>query len=584
MSPLRALREMVRQSPGLYARDAVLQVFRSGLPLLPALVVREVLDRVSAGRHLDTAMWLLLGLLFGAIAGRVTALLLCVGTDATVSASGQGLLMRNGLRAVLARPGALGLGRSSGDMVSRLTGDTAAVPDMMVSSLIVLGSMVQALVALVVMLTISPLITAVAIVPLLGAGVLINLTSRQIKRYHSQTRDAAAEVSSYLREMFTAVQPIQLANAEGRVGDRLRIVNESRRRADLRSKVFTVLFLSSVWNTALGLGTGVVLLLAAQDFRTGSFTAGDLALFVAYLGWIAEFTTLFSQNLAEYKQATVSLERLAEAVPGGADLSAVVRPAGGPLTDEPVGPPGPLRTLSVRDLSYRYPDSGRGVDGVDLTIDRGSFVVVTGPVGAGKTTLLRALLGLLPAQRGEIRWNGEPVEDPAAFFVPPRSAYTPQVPHLVSESVGDNIRSGLVVPPERMSAAIRQAVLDRDLPALDDGLDTLVGPRGTRLSGGQAQRVAAARMFVREADLLVLDDVSSALDGDTERQLWRRLGAASGVTCLVVSHRPAALERADRILVLADGRVAADGTLPELLTTSPHLRAIWDGTGDLDGR
>jgi ABC-type multidrug transport system fused ATPase/permease subunit len=385
-------------------------------------------------------------------------------------------------------------------------------------------------------------------------------------------------VTGFIGEAFAGVQTIKLAAAEELMHDRLRQLNQTRHRAALADTALTEV-LKGVNRNMSTITIAIVLLAGAGSISAGELSIGQLTIFLTYLPRLTDYLAFVGDIIAQHRRAGVAFERMRDLSVDAPDLALLDRtPVSleGDLPEITLPDIGidPLLRLEVRGLNHWFPDGEEGLEGVDLVVNRGSFTVVTGKIGSGKSTLVRALLGLVPAQ-GEVYWNGELVEDRASFFVPPRSAYTAQVPRLFSESLADNITLGQHGATERLSDAVKLAVLDPDLERMEKGIDTMVGARGVKLSGGQVQRSAAARMLATEAELLVFDDLSSALDLHTETELWSRLRRRREVTCIVVSHRRAALERADQILLMDRGRVADRGTLGELLQRSDLMRSLW---------
>jgi ABC-type multidrug transport system fused ATPase/permease subunit len=397
---------------------------------------------------------------------------------------------------------------------------------------------------------------------MLLSGLAATLFAPRLEGAARRTVAAKAAFATALVSSLSAARTVKLAAATRPVLahlTRLDAVRSERQRREIVVQAWA--------RSTPSIASGLLPAGAWALYLSGGLSSAATLVAVTTLGaasWFAWTTAALISQLPSarvWTRRTTAMSGIAaySAPVPGVDLSAGTAPA-------PVAAPRhPLRRLELVGFTAVHEDGTMGVRDIDLTVERGQLVLVLGPVGSGKSSLLRALAGIVH-HTGALRWNGQPVTEPELFLRPNQVGYVAQLPRVLSGTIADNIRLGHDVDA---AAAVSTAQLERDLSS-GGGLGLLIGHKGTRLSGGQLQRLALARALAPQTELLIADDVSSALDVTTELELWQAL-RKHRVTVVGSTSKRAALAQADRVVVLLGGVAVATGTWRELADSWGHL-------------
>jgi ATP-binding cassette subfamily B protein len=451
-----------------------------------------------------------------------------------------------------------------GDLISRLSNDITQLRVFYAFAVLQVANLTFIFVFTISkMLSVHVTLTLLCLLPILLMGALTRYILPMIHQFSRQNLDALGRLTSKVTESFVNIHIIQQSGAEPAFLERINKENEEVYATNMKMVTVRTLFFSLLSSLA-SLAQIAVLLYGGQQIIAGHLTVGDILAFNLYLGYLAFPFMSLGMVISIYKRAKTALERVAifeeshpeKAIGDGAPKigDGASAPSPYPLAPSPRSsvPYPPL--LHIKDLSYVFPGGKVPVlNHVNLSITAGEKVGIYGSVGSGKSVLFALITRIYDPEPGTIFFKGKDVLAYDPFELRNEIGLVLQLPHLFSASVKENISFGMEdVPFEKIKEAAEAAQLLGEIERFHDQWEAKIGERGLRLSGGQKQRLSLARILLRQPTLWLLDDVMSAVDHHTERQLIKVL-FKQDATAMISSHRISVLERCDRVVSLEKG-------------------------------
>ncbi len=443
----------------------------------------------------------------------------------------------------------------TGEVLSRITTDTTVIQSVIGSSVsIALRNIMLFIGGLVLMLFTSTKLTLMVLLVVPMVIVPILLLGRRLRVLSRENQDWIAQSSGNASEALLSVQTVQAFTHETRSRAKFDSITDLSLGAAMR-RINTRALLTMIVIFLIFTGVVVVLWMGARDVRAGGMSVGVLVQFVIYSIMVAGAVGALSEIWSELQRAAGATERLVELLQAE---DSVNDPADAKAPNLPVK--GQIRFDGV---SFKYPSrpDTPALDAVDLTIESGETVALVGPSGAGKTTIIQMIQRFYDPTTGQVLLDGVALGEMRREDFRQHMALVPQDPVIFADSARENIRFGRPDATDaEVETAARAAAAHDFITALPDGYDSPMGERGVMLSGGQKQRIAIARAILRDAPVLLLDEATSALDAESERLVQAAVDdLAEGRTTIIVAHRLATVKKADRIIVMDQGRIVAQG-------------------------
>lgn len=448
----------------------------------------------------------------------------------------------------------------SGDLLTRALGDVKSVNFSGGNRLLNMIYEATVIITLVTAMTIiNPLLTVYSVLPLSLIFVVNLLLRIKVKKNWKYVREASSQMSNVILESITNVRTIRAFSKEEE--NYKKNIEYSNKAYQIEKKnLFINVSFQPIFESIIAISVIIAYAYAIHKIPGNEkFKLDDFVKFMLYLNMLASPFRNIGNMLSNFYQSIISLDRLNEIYDA---KSTIVDTSDSKVLDH-------VDSIEFKNVSFKYPnDTTNTLNNVNLIIHKGETLGIVGKTGSGKSTLIRQLMRQFPITSGQLLINGEDVSNYTKKSVREMVGYVPQEHTLFSRSVIQNVELGAAYDYDiqEVYKVIKAADFEKDIENLPDGLDTIVGEYGVTLSGGQKQRLSIARAFMKNADVLIMDDSLSAVDGKTESNIIDNISSLrNGKTNIIVAHRLSAVMNADHIIVLDKGTICEEGTHEELM-------------------
>lgn len=460
----------------------------------------------------------------------------------------------------------------SGDLLTRALGDVKQVNFSGGNRLLNISfEATVILVNLIAMCLINPLLTLVSALPLLLIFVANILLRVKVKRNWSNVREASSKMGNVILESITNVRTIRAFSKEEENYQKNLAYSKNVydiERKNLKINVAFQPIFESITAISLMISYAVAAWMLIDNFYAGFLVSGFIQ-FTVYLNNLTRPLTNIGNMLTNFYQSIISLDRLNEIYEA---KSVIIDKPDAIILKK-------VKKVEFRHISFKYPNDEEPVlNDINLVINEGDTIGIVGKTGSGKSTLVRQLMRQFPITDGQILINDIDIREYTKESIREHVGYVPQEHMLFSRSIYKNVALGTAhaYKEQDVFEAINMADFSKDIINLADGLDTIVGEYGVTLSGGQKQRLSIARAFMKKADIMILDDSLSAVDGKTEANIIKNLKLTrSDKTNIIVAHRLSAVMNATKILVLENGQVIEEGTHDDLMKLNGYYARLF---------